>query len=61
MDHCAGCRPAVLDRHFEGIGDEVGVLDGIDRPTDDPAAEGVQDSAADLSFARGMFRDVRDP
>lgn len=46
------CWLAGFDRHVEGVDDEVRILDGVDGPADDLAAEGVQDGAAvDLAFS----------
>ena len=57
MDNAAGRRTAVLRRHVEGVHDEVGVVDGVDRPADDPAAEWIQNAAAvDLPFERRVLR-----
>jgi hypothetical protein len=40
----------------------LGILDGVDGPTNDPAAAGIHHAAAvNLAFPRGMFRDVADP
>jgi len=37
---------ALLDRHVERVDDELGVLDRVDRPADDPAAAGVHHGTA---------------
>ena len=46
MNDSAGGRLAVLDRHVEGIDDEVPVLRVVDRPADDLSGEGVHHGAA---------------
>jgi hypothetical protein len=57
-----GAHGALVDRHVEGVDDQLGILDGVDGPTDDPAAAGIHHAAAvNLAFPRGMFRDVADP
>lgn len=39
MNDAAGFGATVLGRHVERIHDEVGVLNGVNGPTDDPATE----------------------
>ncbi len=58
----ARCGPAVADGHVEGVDDQRAVLAGVDRPTHDPAAVGVEDGGAeDLAFPGRVFGDVGDP
>lgn len=62
MHDASGSHGALVDRHVEGVDDQLGILDGVDGPTDDPAAVGIHYAAAvNLAFPRGMFRDVADP
>ena len=53
---------AVLDRHAEGVDDEVRRLGRVDRPADDPAGEGVEhDRAVHLALAGAVLGDVGQP
>lgn len=59
MHDALGAHDALADRHIEGVDDQLGILDSVNGPPDTPAAAVIPNSAAvDLSFPRGMFRDV---
>jgi hypothetical protein len=54
-------RLASLDGHPEGVGDQSGGRDRVDRPADDPTAPYVEDdSAIDLALSRRVLGDVGD-
>ena len=62
MDDRASLRRALSDGHVEGVHDELGILDRIDRPSDDASAAGVHNGAAvDLALAGAVLGDVGDP
>ena len=62
VDHGSPLHTTLLDRHVEGVHDELGVLHQVDGPAHDAPAASVEYAAAiDLALARGMLRDVRNP
>src|ERR1700730_3110408 len=57
-----GRRFALLDCHAERVGDEGRGLRRVDRPTDDPTREHIQDDRAiHLAFPGRMFGYIRQP
>ena len=60
VNNAAMFRPPLLDRHVEGVHHQLGVLDRVDRPADDPPAAGVHHTTTeDSPFARLLLGDVR--
>lgn len=52
----------LANHHVKGANDQLGILDGVDGPPDDPATAGIHHAAAvDLPVPRRMFRDIADP
>ena len=62
VDDAARCRTAILDGHVEGVHNQVRILHAVDGPSDDASRVRVEHATAvNLSFTRGVLRNVRAP